>query len=103
MNDAAHMPELADDPATGLMDLFDNGFPCFGLRIVPDTGGKGSAQALLADARRFRNDQPGTGALRIIFAHDRCRHMLHGGTAPGEGSHEDAVRGFDGANGDRIK
>jgi len=103
MDDAAHVPELADDPAAGLMDLFDHRFPGLGLRIVPDTRGKRGAQSLLADPGRFRNDQAGPRALRIIFAHDRGGDMFHGRTAAGEGCHEHAVRGLDGANGDRIK
>jgi len=103
MDDAAHMPELTDDPATGLMNALDNGLPCFGLRVIPDTRRKRRAQALLADPGRFGDDQAGTGALGIIFAHDRRRDMFHGRTAAGEGSHEHAVRSLNGANGDRIK
>ena len=103
MDDPAHMPELADDPAAGLMDLLDHRLPGLGLRVVPDAGRKRRAHALLADSGRFGNDQAGTGALGIIFAHDRRWHMLHRRAAAGEGGHEHAVRGLYGTNGDWIE
>ena len=103
MHDPAHMPQLTDDLATGLMDLFDHRFPCFGLLVVPDAGRERSAQALLADSGGFRDYQTGAGALAVIFSHDRGGHKVDRRAAASEGGHEHAVLGFDSANGDRIE
>ena len=85
------------------MHLFDHRFPRLGLRVVPDAGSEGCAQALLADTGRFGNDHARARALAIIFAHDRSGDKFHGRTTAGERGHEHTVLGLDGANGDRIE
>ena len=103
MDDTAHVPKLADDLAAGLMDLFDNRFPRFGLRVIPDARREWCAQALLADPGGFGDDQAGARALAVIFTHDRSGNIFHRRTAAGERGHEHAVLGLDGADGDRIE
>ncbi|MGF7178501.1 hypothetical protein [Azospirillum doebereinerae] len=47
MDDAAHMPQLGDDPAAGLVHLVCHPAPTHDLFGGPDAGGVGPAEALL--------------------------------------------------------
>jgi len=67
VGDAADMPELGEDAATGLMHGGDDGLPRFGLLLVPDAGHLGVADAEGIDGDALGEDQAGGGALRVVL------------------------------------
>ena len=71
MGNAADMPELQEDFAVFFVHRIRDEFPpCHLFRRV-NTRRAGIALPLLADLRGFRNDQTGSGALRIISCIER--------------------------------
>jgi hypothetical protein len=104
MDKAAHMPQLQDDTAIGLMNRIGNGLPCLDLLGRPDTGGSGPPRSLLTDAGRLGDNQACTSALRIIFGLERADRHMHALASPTrQRGHQDTVRGVDRAQSDGIE
>ncbi len=97
MHQAPHVPELGGDAAAGLVDRRRDGPPGRDLLRIPQARRIRPAQALLADAGGFGDDQAGTGPLGVILGHQRRRHVLPRGPPPGQRRHDDPVRRRDGA------
>jgi hypothetical protein len=103
MDHAAHVPELGDHAAPGLVERLGHRLPPFDLLCGPQARRIRPAKAFAADAGGFGNDQPGAGALGIVLGHDRRGHAIAPGAATGEGRHQDAVGGRDGAKRERLE
>ncbi len=71
---AAHVPELAEDAATGSVDRLRRLLPTLYLRARPDPWSVGIAHTRGADRRGFRQDQPGASALGVVLRHQICGH-----------------------------
>ena len=97
------MPQLGNDPATGLMNRFGNRFPSFGLGSAPQAGGSGPTKPFLGDTRRLCNDQPGSRALGIIGFHQIIWHMTRISAAARQRCHQDAVGSVNRSQFDRIE
>ena len=69
MRHAADVPKLREDLAAGLMYGVGDFFPTGDVFRGVNAGRPGITLALLADLRAFADDQPGAGALGIIFSH----------------------------------
>ena len=94
MADTAHMPDLQEDaPALGVNRIRDHPPACDLLRRV-DSRGVLIALGLRRDLRRLGDDQPGTGALSVIFGGMRSGDQPGGSAVTGQGGHDDPVGQF---------
>ena len=99
----AHMPDLRDDTAAGVMHRLRCRLPCGDLRVAPQARRERPAKALLADPGSLADDQAGRGALGIILRHQWGRDMLAGRAAARQRRHQNAVWRGDRAQLDRIE
>jgi hypothetical protein len=97
MGDATDVPELEEDAATREMNGLDNFFPSGDLFGGVDAGGVRVAVAEGGDGRCFADDQSGRGTLAVILGVEIVGDVTSGSPAPGEGSHQNPVRKFEGA------
>jgi len=103
MDQPAHVPQLRDDAAARGMDCLGDGLPAFDLRIGPQPRRRRPAEPFLRNSRRFGDDQPGRGALAIIFNRKFVGDEAGAGTAARQRRHDDAVGRVDRAKLDRVK
>lgn len=97
MGDPAHVPQLQENAAPGLVHGGDHLFPsCHLLRAV-DTGRVGVTVAAGRDGGGLRDDQPGGGPLAVILRVHFRGDMALGRPAPGERRHQDTMRELHGA------
>ena len=103
VGDTANVPQLQENaPASAVHGLGDV-MPAAHLLVVPDAGRVGVADAHRADRCRFAENQAGTGALHVVFGHQRIGHTAFIGTAAGQRGHDDAVGQLYVAQLDRIE
>ena len=91
MRDAPDMPKLEHDAAAGGVHRSGHALPAFDLLCAVYTGRRNIALALRCHLRRFRDDQPGARALRVIERVERGRHVAFCGAASRQRRHGDAV------------
>ena len=92
MRHAPDMPELRGDQSAGGVHRLGDLAPAGQLRLAVDTGGVGVALAEAGNLRALADNQPGTGALRIVESVQGGRHVARL-LRPGAGHrrHDDAV------------
>ena len=77
MRHPAHVPELREDPAAGLVHGIGHHFPAGHLLCRVDARGADIAHTLRADLCAFGNQETGRGALRVVDEqhrrHEKCR------------------------------
>ena len=66
MGDAADVPKLKHDMATGDVNRLGHAFPALDLLSAVNSRGRDVALTFRRDLRRFRNDEAGAGALCIV-------------------------------------
>ena len=89
---AAHVPELQQDAAAGLVHRARHQLPAFDLLGRPDARRVRVADAHRRDAGRFGQHQAGAGALAIVFGHHGVRHAAGTGPGPRQRGQHHAVR-----------
>ena len=96
MADPAHVPQLDHDLAALGVHRVRHLFPGSNLPFGVDAGGLDVAFAFGANLGRFGDDDPGTGALCVVFdVHVADFATVVIGAAAGQRGHHDAVRGLD--------
>ncbi|MNE74126.1 hypothetical protein D3C80_1701800 [compost metagenome] len=103
MGNAPHMPQLQEDPSASAMHRLGHVGPAAHLVVGPDAGGVGVANAHGSHRGGFAEDQAGTGALYVVLGHKGVGHAAFVCAATGQRRHDDAVRQFEVAEGDRIE
>jgi|HubBroStandDraft_3_1064219.scaffolds.fasta_scaffold640879_2 hypothetical protein len=91
MRDAAHVPELEKDAASGSMDRVGYPPPASNLFRTVNTWRARITPALLRNLRAFRNDKPSTCTLRIVGHRKQTWHLAWASTVACHGSHDNAV------------
>ncbi|MNC53903.1 hypothetical protein D3C75_1033550 [compost metagenome] len=103
MRDAPDMPQLQEDPPAGAMNGLGDVGPAAHLVIGPDTRGVRITDTHWRHRSGFAEDQAGAGTLHVVLGHQRVGYPAFIGAAAGQRSHDDAVRQFEVAEGDRIE
>ena len=70
VGDAAHVPELEEHAAAGMVDGGGDGLPGGDLGLRPDAGDVGVADAHGIDGGGFGKDEAGGGTLGVVLGHD---------------------------------
>src|SRR5262249_8385737 len=89
--------------ASGNMDRSRHAFPAFDLLGTVDSGGRDVTLALLGDLSRFRNNEPGAGALCIVEGVQLGWHIARAGATARQRCHDDAVPEPERAHFDRAE
>jgi hypothetical protein len=92
MRHAPDMPELRKDPTTAGVDGLGHLAPSFYLRVIIEAWRESIASSLRGDIGSLRDNQPGRGALGIIFGHQGTRDAVFASATPRQRRHDDAVR-----------
>ncbi len=88
----AHMPELGKNAPARFVHGVGDELPAFHLLVRPQAGRVRITDAHRRDGGRLGDDQPGGGALHVIFRHQLVGHAHGAGAGAGERGHDDAVR-----------
>ena len=86
------MPDLDEDAATALMNAIGHLAPARDLLFRIDAGRVLITLALLRDLARFGHQQPGGGALPVIFDGKRARHQAGDRPVARQRRHHQSVR-----------
>ena len=92
MGDPAHVPQLQENAAPGLVHGGDHLFPSRHLLRGVDTGRVGVTVAAGRDGGGLRDDQPGGGPLAVILRVHVRGDVALGRPTAGERRHENAMR-----------
>ena len=99
MTGATAVPDLEEDVTAGGMDGIGDRAPGDDLGRGVDAGFAPEGGVALHGHGGLGNDEAGAGPLNVVLGHQRGGHMMGIGTAPGEGSHDDAIGQGQGADG----
>jgi len=103
VGNAAHVPELEENPAPGGVDGLGDHLPALHLAWRPDAGCVGIANPHRCDGGGLAENQTGGGPLNVVVAHEGVGHPAGGSAAAGKRGHEDAVRQVQLAQPDRFQ
>ena len=103
VGDAADMPKLKHDMATGDVNRLGHAFPALDLLSAVNSGGGDVALALWCDLGRFRDDKAGAGALRIVEGVQLRWHIAGSRTTTRQWRHDDTIVKLQRPNLDRAK
>src|SRR5271166_839291 len=91
MRDPADMPQLKEDPASTLMNGFDDSAPRSHLLGRMNPRSIDVAFAHGRDLRRLGHDESSRSALRVISRREFARHAIYVSAVARERRHEDTI------------
>lgn len=103
MGDTAGMHQLHDDGSTRRMHGIGDPAPARDLLGIEESGDARIAKSIGRGRGALGDDQAGTGALGIVFAHHVIGAIGHDGTAACQRGHDDAVAQTQGAHCDGVE